>query len=279
MPTLQESFLVGSHITSAGIYFNQAVLAFDLSGHPNDTIREQADAWMEHLKEIGPTFAEIIQAANVISEQFGVTAETTPTLPEEYPEWANQLHQGLLEQWGEEELERYLYLYGFILGELMTALSVICSSMDFQRTFAIPYHKQLKSNLSELPDILKRWGDIANVLAQLEDLRPFWRESVQIQTEIAEIIRFDSQNLTERISTELEKIEGREESGSENNDENEDDDELLFFASLILAEGGSGELLDVVAPKFRALADKLSTVELSLAELLPNEDEGTSNEA
>ncbi|MBM75921.1 MAG: hypothetical protein CMK59_11020 [Proteobacteria bacterium] len=275
MPTLQEAFLVGSHITSAGIYFNQAVLAFDLSGHPEDSIREQADAWMTHLKEIGPTFAEIIQSANVISERFQVTPPQAPSLPEEYPEWANQLHQDLLNTWGEDDLERYLYLYGFILGELMTTLSVLCSSMDFQRSFAIPYHKQLQSNLTELNQILNRLNDIANVLAQIEPLRPFWREFKKIQTDIIEIQSFDSQNLQEKLSEELSKIEEHEEKlSSEDNTENPDQDtDLAFYTKLILQDNQSGNILDKIAPKYRVLADKLSDIEVALAKILPNEDD------
>ena len=278
MPTLQEAFLVGSHITSAGIYFNQAVLAFDLSSHPEESIREQADAWMEHLKEIGPTFADIIQAANIISERFDIAPPDAPSVPEEYPDWANRLHQDLLSKWGEDDLERYLYLYGFILGELMTTLSVLCSSMDFQRSFAIPYHKQLQSNLAELSQILNRLNDIANVLAQLQALRPFWKEFKKIQTDIIEIQSFDSQNLQEKLSEELVKIEEHTQNNENQDSEISSAEDLAFYTSLILQEDQSGEILDVIAPKYRALADKLSDIEVSLAKLLPNEDEDPEKE-
>ena len=278
MPTLQEAFLVGSHITSAGIYFNQAVLAFDLSGHPEDSIREQADAWMEHLKEIGPTFAEIIQAANIISERFGVVPPEAPSLPEEYPDWANKMHQELLSKWGEDDLERYLYLYGFILGELMTTLSVLCSSMDFQRSFAIPYHRQLQTNLAELTQIINRLNEIANVLAQLQALRPFWKEFKKIQTDIIEIQSFDSQNLQERLSEELVQIEAHTKKEADQNAETNSSEDLNFYTELILQDNQSGEILNIVAPKYRELADKLSDIEVSLAKLLPNEDEDNTEE-
>ena len=145
--------------------------------------------------------------------------------------------------------------------------------MDFQRSFAIPYHKQLQSNLAELSQILNRLNDIANILAQLQALRPFWKEFKKIQTDIIEIQTFDSQDLQERLSEELAQIEERTQQEAEDGKEGNPSDDLAFYTSLILQDNQSGKILDVVAPKYRELADKLSDIEVSLAKLLPNEDE------
>ena len=106
MPTLQEAFLVGCHVTSTGIYFNQAVLAVDLSNHPEEDLQQQSTFWIEHLKEIGPNFAQIIQVSNYIATQSEISKISSPTTPEEYPLWANNLHQGFMAQFGEEDIER-----------------------------------------------------------------------------------------------------------------------------------------------------------------------------
>ena len=79
MPTLQEAFLVGCHVTSTGIYFNQAVLAVDLSNHPEEDLQQQSTFWIEHLKEIGPNFAQIIQVSNYIATQSEISEISSPT--------------------------------------------------------------------------------------------------------------------------------------------------------------------------------------------------------
>ena len=248
MPTLQEAFLVGCHVTSTGIYFNQAVLAVDLSNHPEEDLQQQSTFWIEHLKEIGPNFAQIIQVSNYIATQSEISEISSPTTPEEYPLWANNLHKGFMEHFGEEDIERYLYLYGFAMGEVMTNVSVLCATMDFKIRYNVDYDEQILSNLKEIPDLLTRWNQIAEVLAQMEPLRLFWRRCVEIQAELAEILRFDLKNYhLEEEPT----IPTR-------------DDNISPFS--------------VASPKLRSLADKLGSIEKELSMLLPSEEEANDEQ-
>ena len=245
MTTLQEAFLVGCHITSTGIYFNQAVLAVDLGNHPDEEVQQQATFWIEHLKDIGPNFAQIIQITNYIANQAGMSEISSPTVPEEYPDWANQLHEGFMMSFGEEDIERYLYLYGFAMGEVMTSISVLCATMDFSLRYNIPYEDQILSNLKEIPDLLTRWNQIAEVLAQLDPLRTFWRRCVEVQAELAEILRFDLQNCHLNPDN---KLPTRDDAISP---------------------------LEIASPKLRSLADKLGLIEKELSDILPSGIEGT----
>ena len=245
MTTLQESFLVGCHVTSTGIYFNQAVLAVDLSNHPEEEIKQQSTFWIEHLKEIGPNFAQLIQITNYIAKKSGLTDISSPSEPEEYPKWANDLHEGFMKRFEEEDIERYLYLYGFAMGEIMTSVSVLCATMDFKRSYGVPYDDQIIANLQDLPDVLSRWNQIAEVLAQMDPLRLFWRRCVEIQAELAEILRFDLQNC-----------------------------HLEEDALLPTRDDGISPL-EIASPKFRSLADKLGEMEKELANILPSENPTT----
>ena len=249
MTTLQVSFLVGCHITSTGIYFNQAVLAVDLSNHPEEDLRQQSTFWIEHLKEIGPNFAQIIQITNYIATQSNMSELTSPTVPEEYPEWANELHQGFMEHFGEEDIERYLYLYGFAMGEVMTNVSVLCATMDFKLRYDVSYDDQILSNLKEIPDLLTRWNQIAEVLGQMDPLRLFWRRCVEIQAELAEILRFDLQNYH------------------------------LDSEPILPTRDDGISPLAIASPKFRSLADKLGTIEKELSDILPTDETKNQDEA
>ena len=79
----------------------------------------------------------------------------------------------------------------------MTNVSVLCATMDFKIRYNVDYDEQILSNLKEsLPDLLTRWNQIAEVLAQMEPLRLFWRRCVEIQAELAENSRFDLKIIT-----------------------------------------------------------------------------------
>ena len=60
----------------------------------------------EHLKEIGPNFAQLIQITNFISSKIGMADNAAPSTPEEYPQWANNLHEGFMAHFGEDDIER-----------------------------------------------------------------------------------------------------------------------------------------------------------------------------
>ena len=116
----------------------------------------------------------------------------------------------------------------------MTNVSVLCATMDFKIRYNVDYDEQILSNLKEISDLLTRWNQIAEVLAQMEPLRLFWRRCVEIQAELAEIPRFDLKNYhLEEEPT----IPTR-------------DDNISPFS--------------VASPKLRSLADKLGSIEKNI---------------
>ena len=127
------------------------------------------------------------------------------------------------------------------MGEIMTNVSVLCATMDFKRSYEIPYDDQIMSNLKDIPEVLTRWNQIAEILAQMDPLRLFWRRCVEVQAELAEILRFDLQNC-----------------------------HLEEDSSLPTRDDNTSPL-EIAAPKLRAMADKLGEMEKELANILPTE--------
>ena len=104
-----------------------------------------------------------------------------------------------MERFGEEDIERYLYLYEFCNGRGDDkCICPMCYHADFKIRYNVDYDEQILSNLKEISDLLTRWNQIAEVLAQMEPLRLFWRRCVEIQAELAEIPTFRSQKLPPR---------------------------------------------------------------------------------
>jgi hypothetical protein len=214
MSSLRKAFIGGSHLTSIGVYFNQAILAVDLGKHPDEVVREQAEAWVEHLGGLGTTFANIIADTQEITAALDIAVEAKPPrLSGEYLEWANEIHTGFMEKFGSDDLERYLYLYGHGIGEMLTLISVLCCLMDFQSQYSVDFEDQLKQNLDELPEAMDRWNSVSEVLGHIEQLRPFWRQCAQVRTSILEVLKFEldepSQADLSQASDSLRKIADR----------------------------------------------------------------------
>ena len=190
----RQAFISGTHVTSVGVYFNQALLAVRLAKSENEMVQAQATAWMKHLRKVGERFTEMVGRATRIALDNGMNDAFAPTSPSDYLEWANLLNDFCSSKLETDSFRHALYLYGYCIGEALTTLAVLCTCADFQRKLNIPLNDEIAEGVESLHDTFARWEKVSKAIGSNKKYRMFNREWRRLNNLHLSIIENDLQD-------------------------------------------------------------------------------------
>ena len=196
----KQSFLVGHHLGYVGSYFDQVLLAAQVSriaalstqdqtSEHQKKAKEHTENMIKNLQRVAPNFVHRLRFIQECAKRCGLAARKLPALPEEYKQWAPQVHMEFMKLWSIDDDEGWLFAHAFAAGEIRNLLIVLLVSMDLHVNFSINNKKQIASIIKRGIETLHRYEQTALRLENHEAYQVFYDQSLFHGASLGQILK------------------------------------------------------------------------------------------
>lgn len=192
-PTYKNAFLTGYLSNQAGTYFNQVLLIEPLEKNPDPAIKEEYVRLAGRIGESGQIYVDNIKQAERMAKEFGISTPELPRFPKQYETWAKAMHKGMMQKFGEETRERYLFCFGSHLGDLTTTLYLLDNTIYLiGKIESEIYSGQLVELIEDLRQLKPLFSGCAFILDNEESTRFMWEDWKMIDEKIDNLLTLAS---------------------------------------------------------------------------------------
>ena len=208
----KQSFLVGHNLGYVGSYFDQVLLASQMSRLTDPKSQEHTKNMVANLQKVAPNFVQRLRFIQECAKRCGLTERKLPALPDEYKQWAPKIHMEFMELWSIEDDEGWLFAHAFAVGELRNLLIVLLVSMDLKANFAIQNKDQIALIIKRGVETLNRYEQTALRLEKHEIYQFFYDKSLFHGASLRQLLNMQDSAIeffarAQRLIAEFAKIE------------------------------------------------------------------------